>query len=318
MTGTASATEAALARVHSWQGTAAVTLAAGDLSATFLPELGMLGASLTLRGEELLALPGGLEGYRQGHVTGLPLLAPWANRLSTRHYRAAGVDVDLDGVELHTDPGGLPIHGTVTAHPGWHVTRLDTSGSRAVMAARLDYGAWPELLTAFPFPHAIEVEAGVDGTALTVTTTLRPSSDQAVPVAFGWHPYLRLPTGPRDGWRLVLPDREHLELDARGIPTGASTAEPAEQEPIAERTFDDLYAIAGDRAVGLEAEGWRLGVRFEQGYPYAQVFVPPGAEFACLEPMTAPTDALTADACPLADPGAVFTTRFSITAEPAG
>jgi len=309
---------AASARVHSWHGEAAVTLAAADLTATFLPELGMLGASLTRQGEELLALPGGLEGYRQGHVTGLPLLAPWANRLSTRHFRAAGVDVDLDGVELHTDPGGLPIHGTVTAHPGWRLTRLDTSGSGAVMAARLDYGAQPELLVAFPFPHAIEVEAGVDRTRLTVTTTLRPTGDQAVPVAFGWHPYLRLPSGPRQGWWLVLPDRDHLELDRRGIPTGARAWEPAEREPIADRTFDDLYALAGDPVLGLDAEGWRLAVRFGQGYPYAQVFVPPDEDFACLEPMTTPTDALTADACPLVDPGGSFTARFSIEVEPAG
>ena len=308
----------ASARIHSWQGAAAVTLTAGDLSATFLPELGMLGASLTHQGEELLALPGGLEGYRQGHVTGLPLLAPWANRLSTRHFRAAGTEVDLDGVELHTDPGGLPIHGTVTAHPGWRLTHLDTAGDRAGMAARFDYGAWPELLTAFPFPHAIEVEAAVDGTALTVTTTLRPTGDQAVPVAFGWHPYLRLPSGPRNGWRLVLPEREHLELDTRGIPTGRSTAEQAEREPIADRTFDDLYALADDRVLGLEAGGWRLRARFEEGYPYAQVFVPPGQEFACLEPMTAPTDALTTGACPLAEPGGSFTARCSIVVEQRG
>lgn len=311
-------TKAASARVRSWQGVAAVTLAAGDLAATFLPELGMLGASLTCQGEELLALPGGLDGYRQGHVTGLPLLAPWANRLSTRRFRAAGVDVDLDGVELHTDPGGLPIHGTVTAHHGWRLVRLDSGEGRAAMTARLDYGAWPELLTAFPFPHTIEVEAAVDGSGLRLATALRPTGGQAVPVAFGWHPYLRLPAGPRRDWRLVLPARDHLQLDGRGIPTGVRTEEPAERAPVGERAFDDLYALGDDRALGLEAEGWQLAVRLEQGYPYAQVFVPPDAEFACLEPMTAPTDALASGTAPQAEPGGSFTARFSIAVQPAG
>jgi galactose mutarotase-like enzyme len=304
------------ARVHAWQGAAAVTLAAGDLRATFLPELGMLGASLTHQGEELLALPGGLDGYRQGSVTGLPLLAPWANRLATRHFRAAGVEVDLDGVELHTDPSGLPIHGTVTAHPGWEVTRVDTAAGRAVLAARLDYGAFPELLAAFPFPHELGVEAAVDGRALTVATTVRATADRAVPVAFGWHPYLRLPGEPRAAWRLVLPAREHLELDARGIPAGPRVPEPAEGEPIGDRTFDDLYALGDDRTLGLEAGGRRLEVRFDDGYPYAQVFAPPGQEFACLEPMTAPTNALASGGCPLVEPGAARSARFSVAVAP--
>jgi aldose 1-epimerase len=87
-------------------GEPAVTLAAGELEATFLPGLGLLGTGLRHRGEELLALPGGIQGYRDGHVTGLPILAPWANRLPGRRYRAAGVEVSLEGLDLHTDPGG--------------------------------------------------------------------------------------------------------------------------------------------------------------------------------------------------------------------
>ena len=48
--------EAAL-RIGTVEGEAAVTLAAGELEATFLPGLGLLGTSLRHRGEELLALP---------------------------------------------------------------------------------------------------------------------------------------------------------------------------------------------------------------------------------------------------------------------
>jgi hypothetical protein len=69
-------------RIHRWRGVAAVTLTAGELQATFVPEMNMLGASLRLGGEEFLALPGGVGAYRRVRTTGLPLLAPWANRLS--------------------------------------------------------------------------------------------------------------------------------------------------------------------------------------------------------------------------------------------
>jgi aldose 1-epimerase len=301
-------------------GEPAVTLAAGQLEASFLPGLGLLGTSLRHRGEELLALPGGVEGYRDGHVTGLPLLAPWANRLPGWRYRAAGVEVDLDGLDLHTDPGGLPIHGTLTAHRGWRLERLAADADRAVLEAGLDYGDWPELLAAFPFPHRLTVTFALQGASLAVTTTLAATGDRPVPVAFGWHPYLRLPGAPRAAWRLLLPSRTHLELDDRGLPTGKAADEPAEAAPVGERTFDDLYALDADpaeRRLGLEAAGRRLVVGYGDGYDHAQVFAPPGAEFVCLEPMTAPTAALATGATPLVAPGDSFRARFTIGVEEA-
>jgi aldose 1-epimerase len=303
-------------RVATFQDAPALTLAAGGLEATFLPGVGMLGVALRHEGHDLLALPGGVTGYRDGNVTGLPLLAPWANRLAGRRYLAAGVEVDLDGVPLHTDPNGLPIHGTLTAHPDWRLERLAAEPDRAVLEASLDY-TWPELLAAFPFPHQLRVEAAVTGASLRVTTTVRPTGERPVPVAFGWHPYLRLPGPRRAAWRLLLPDREHLELDGRGLPTGRSGHEPAEADPVGGRTFDDLYALGEDRRLGLQADGRRLLVEYGDGYPYAQVFAPAGAEFVCLEPMTAPTNSLGDGSCPLVEPGEVFGASFALLVEEA-
>ena len=67
-----------------FRGTSALTLTSGDLVATFLPDVGMTGVSLQYRGAEHLALPGGLAALRAGATLGIPLLAPWANRLATR------------------------------------------------------------------------------------------------------------------------------------------------------------------------------------------------------------------------------------------
>jgi aldose 1-epimerase len=299
-------------RVHSWRGEAAVTLAAGDLAATFLPDLGMLGTSLRHRGQELLALPGGLAGYKDGRVTGLPLLAPWANRLAGWHYRVDGVAVALEGLPLSTDGNGLPIHGTMTARRGWQLDRLQGDADPARLRVRFDYGAWPELLASFPFPHDLTVEATVDGEALAVVTTLRPTGDRRVPVSFGWHPYLRLPGAPRRAWWLRLPERTHLLLDELGLPDGASKAEPAEDAAIGDRAFDDLYALDADRRLAVAAGDRLLTVELEQGYAYAQVFAPPGQQFVCLEPMTAPVNALGSGRCPLVVPGESFSARFSV------
>ena len=121
--------------------------------------------------------------------------------------------------------------------------------------------------------------AAVQEAALEVTTTLAATGDRPVPVAFGWHPYLRLPDAPRAAWRLLLPGRDHLELDGRGLPTGKASAEPAEANPVGDRTFDDLYALEqapAARRLGLEAAGRRLLVHYGDGYDHAQVFAPPG------------------------------------------
>ena len=261
-----------------------ITLAAGSLEATFLPRLGLLGSSLRHRGEELLALPAGLDGYRAGQQAGLPLLAPWANRLGASSYEVAGVRVDLTGLDLPTDEHGLPIHGTLTAHPGWAVVDRD----ERALVAELDFGARASLLESFPFPHRLQVRAEVEPEMLTVATTLSPTGDRAVPVSFGYHPYLRLPGVGRDDVLLRLPARHHLDLDERGLPTGAERSEEAQNEPVGERLFDDLYRLGDDRMAALSGAGRRVAVALTQGYGYLQVFAPADADFVCLEPMTAP------------------------------
>ena len=116
---------------HSFRGEPAITLRAGELAATFVPDVGMTGVSLRYRGREHLALPGGLDALRAGRTAGLPLLAPWGNRLAARRYRAAGVDVDLRGLRLGTDDNGLPIHGLLVGAPGWRVDGQVVRGATA-------------------------------------------------------------------------------------------------------------------------------------------------------------------------------------------
>jgi galactose mutarotase-like enzyme len=290
---------------------AGVTVSSDLLAATFVPELGMLGVSLRHRGDELLALPGGLDGYRAGNVTGLPLLAPWANRLGARRYEVEGTVVDLDGLDLHTDGRGLPIHGTMTAQPGWEVVAVDGRS----LASRFDFGAHPELLASFPFPHELRIDAVVDATTLSVATTLTPTTDRAVPAAFGYHPYLRLPGATRDDIHVRLPARRHLELDERQLPTGGARVEDTEDEPLGTRTFDDLYELDDDRRLALTGGGRRLTLVLGDGYSYAQVFTPDAADTVCLEPMTAPVNALVDGGYELVPPGASFTARFSLHVE---
>lgn len=301
-------------RIHGLDGRAAVTLEAGPLAATVIPELGLVGTSLRRDGDEFLALPRSLDDYAKGHVTGLPLLAPWANRLDGDTYKVGSLSVDVAGAPgVHRDDNGLPIHGTLAGDDGWQVVRVGTDARSAVLVSRLDVGERPDLLESFPFPHVLTVEHRLDATTLTVATTLRATGRRRVPVTFGWHPYLRLPGIRRSSIRVILPARRHLDLDARGIPTGTGARLAAEAEPLGSRTFDDLYALGRDRRLGLASNDHTLSLLFDRNYGYLQVYAPAEANLCALEPMAAPTNALVTGSCPSVSPGQSFTARFSIT-----
>jgi len=296
------------ATVVRFRGEPGVRLTAGAVSAVFLPELGLTGVSLRHGRSEFLALPGGLDQLRSGATAGLPLLAPWANRLSQWHYRVGRTRVDLRGRDVTTDANGLPIHGLLCGRSRWTVAHLGAVRSTARLRATIDVDS-----PAFPFPHTLEVEARVDERGLSVDTTVRATGRRAVPVGFGWHPYLRLPGTPRRHWTLHLPARRHRLLDGRGIPTGAVRDEPREAALIGSRTFDDLYEPRAGRTWAVSAPtGPSVRMQAGAGYHFAQVWVPPGRPFIALEPMTVATDALVRQDVPSVPPGDSFTARFRL------
>jgi aldose 1-epimerase len=300
----------------SLEGFEALTLAAGGLEATFVPSLGMVAGSLRHAGEELLDRRAGLRAYRErGAVMGVPLLHPWANRLARDELIVAGHRVRLPGPPaVWRDEHGLPIHGLLGAHPGWSVHEADADGHAARLTARLDFAADPRLTAVFPFPHDLVLEATLSARSLRIATTVRATGAVPVPIAFGYHPYLRIPRVARADWHVHLPARRHLVLDELAIPTGGGSWERAVDFRLADASFDDGYDSIEDGAVFAVAGGGReIRVSFDAGFPAAQVFSPPGAPFICFEPMTAPTNALCSGAgLRHVAPGDAFTAAFTI------
>ncbi|HST42500.1 MAG TPA: aldose 1-epimerase [Conexibacter sp.] len=312
------------------EGFATLRLRAGELSATFVPGAGMLGLSLRDGEQELLGARHGLDAYvRDARTMGIPLLHPWANRLSRDRFSVAGTEVRIaDGAAgLHRDGNGLPIHGLVAGASDWGVQEAPALAGEAASAgdeddaafsATLDFGARPDLLASFPFPHTLRLDVALRDRSLRIATTLTATGEVAVPLAFGFHPYLQLAGVPREQWLVELPALERLELDGRGIPTGVAHAAPAESRLLAERSLDDAYDHVEPGAVfAVEAAGRRIEVHFEQGYPAAQVFAPPSEQLICFEPMTAPTDALVSGrSLRLVAPGEQAVSAFAIVVPP--
>jgi aldose 1-epimerase len=278
------------------------TLTAPGMAAHFAPELGMVCCSLVHSGEELLELRGGLEAYAErGSTMGIPLLHPWANRL-------AG-PVAASPL-LHIDANGMPIHGVLpTALP--FAIEHETASSLDAVFATDDH---PDVLEVFPYPHRLRVQASLTDDALELRTTLLALGRRPVPVAFGYHPYLRLPAESRSAVEIEVPAPTRLVLDERQIPTGERVRAAISPGPLAERSFDDGFADVNDGATFVvRGAGRTIAVTFLEGYGFAQVFAPSESGFICYEPMTAPTNALTSgDSLTRVRPGDAYSAAFRI------
>jgi aldose 1-epimerase len=289
---------------------APVSIAAGELVAEIIGGALLTVSSLRYQGVELLVDGADLPmGYRvHGERAGITLLHPWANRLGADEYEFGGVKARLDssvaatasgsGSGLTRDANGLAIHGLI-GHCRWRPVREGPSACRAA----LTWLGEP----AFPFAHQIlvrfaAVADGGSGVALRVSTSVAALTFVPVPVAFGWHPYFRCDR--RVGAAIELPRLSVLELDDRGLPTGASVARGPQRLSLSDQSLD--HAVAGlplgsQMVLSRSGGGSRSGpagpdpsiaVQFDHGYPCGQVFAPDDAPVVSLEPMTAPTDAL--------------------------
>ena len=233
-------------------------LADATLEATFQPDAGLFGATLRHRGADVLS------------PLGIPLLHPWANRLSAAHYTAAGRTGGVpDAGFVARDDHGLAIHGLRQPPGAWTV---DEHGSTR-LRARLHHPQDAARFAAFPFPHRVDVDAALDGPTLTLTTTLHATGDVPVPVAFGLHPYLRLPGVPPRGWQVTLPAMRREALDLDQVPTGAARPQAPWAGHLGNRAWDDAFTdVADGAAFVLTGGGRRVTVTFDAGFGVAQVF----------------------------------------------
>jgi galactose mutarotase-like enzyme len=298
-----------------------VTLASDDgVEAAFVPGAGLVGVSLTLDGVELLARRHGLQGYLgRASTFGIPLLAPWANRLAEPAQTIDGVawEVRAGDPAVHVDEYGQPIHGLMAAAPEWELVDLGADDGSAWLSARLRFDSGLERFAAFPFEHELAVHIALEGRTLQVGTALTATGDRAVPVAFGWHPWFQFPDVARADWVLEVPFRHRAVLGPTKIPTGEVVTEPVPRGPLGSIVLDDVYLDVADGTVASVRAGRRgVSVTYASGYDVGVVFAPDEADIVCLEPMTAPTDPFSGR-FPLrrAQPGETVHAAFAITAD---
>ncbi len=321
----------------------------GSLEATFVLGANMLGCSLRHRGEELLAQKTGVDAYAErGKTMGIPLLYPWANRLAGFDYTVAGrtVAIPRDPLRVALDGNGLPIHGVIGGKLAWKLeggsgqnvegagaannegaVAAKAEGARAgtgqSLTARLSWSdATPELFEVFPFRHDLAYHVRLAAGRLEIELTVDACGADAVPVAFGFHPYISLPGAPREEWQIEIPAMRGLELDSLQIPVAGGETVAARRFMLGESEFDDGFeAVAEPAGFVATAGGRRISLELLRGYPCAQIYSPAGAQFICFEPMTAPANALRSGrGLRVLAPGERFSAAFALSIEdlPAG
>lgn len=152
-------------------------------------------------------------------LSGIPLLAPFANRLDETAFYANGKKYNFD-MELGNVRGPIPIHGYVTGARDWKLVESKADAGAAWVTNRLDFYRIPQYMAQFPFAHTITMTYRLQDGELEVRTRLDNLSTEPMPVAIGFHPYFQLTDSTREDWTLSVGAKTHWILGPNTIPTG--------------------------------------------------------------------------------------------------
>ena len=167
-------------------------------------------------------------------LNGIPLLAPFANRLDEQAFYANGKKYNFD-MELGNVRGTIPIHGFLSGAKDWKLVEAKADGTSAWVTCRLDFYRNPQWMQQFPFAHVLEMTYRLADGVLEVRTQIENLSVEPMPVAIGFHPYFQLTDSTREDWVLSIGAKAHWLLADNKIPTG-------ETEP-ADKFFPDRKAV---------------------------------------------------------------------------
>jgi galactose mutarotase-like enzyme len=235
-------------------------------SVTIAPFRGAIATSLVIRGRELLYLDRATFDDPTKNVRGgIPVLFPSPGKLDGDRWTRQGLS------------GAMKQHG-FARNCEWAVA------SRESNAATLELRSTAETLQQYPWRFAARLSFAIESDRLSIETEIRNDDAQPMPFALGFHPY----------FRVVDKACAHIDSHATRAFDNVTKAE----RPFA--GFDlradevDLHLIDHpqqrlDLALG---DGAKVSVRASDAYRRWVVWTLKGREFVCVEPWTAPGNAL--------------------------
>lgn len=199
---------------------------------------------IQVNGKNLVRTSASLEAFlANSGLNGMPLLAPFANRLDETAFYANGKKYNFD-LELGNVRGPIPGTGFVNGSKAWQLVEFKADRNSAWVTCRLDFFKIPQFMKQFPFAHTITLTYRVSEGTLEVHTRLDNLSSEPMPAVIGFHPIYELPDGNRDDWTVSVDAKTHwIEIPQR-LPTG-------ETQPI-----ENFFNVDKDRtAIHLKNYG---------------------------------------------------------------
>jgi galactose mutarotase-like enzyme len=242
-----------------------IALHRDDAQVTIAPERGAIVTSFRARDREWLYLDQATLNDRSKNVRGgIPLLFPTPGKLDDDRWSHAGKS------------GAMTQHG-FARNLAWSID------ARSESHVRLSIRADDKTLSSYPWRFSANVTYALASNALDIRFDIVNEDTSAMPFALGLHPYFLV----RDKAR------------AR-VPTPASRAyDNVAKHDVPFHGFDftlgevDLHLLDhGSSSAQLEVDGGTISIDCSPEFLRWVIWTLPGKDFICVEPWTAPGNAL--------------------------
>lgn len=284
---------------------AQIEIAAGDYRLLAAPARGGSILALEWRGQDVLRRA---EGPGILDVACFPLV-PYSNRIAGGRLRWRGREVRLAPNFPAADPVN-PLHGF-----GWlcEWDVVDATADSLRLAHRHEGEGWP-----WPCRAELAYRQGADG--LVARLALTNLADEPMPAGQGFHPYF-----PRDASTRFFGLHRGEWTSEGGLPVSLEWREDAidwwHGSPVGARPVDTVYAgRRGDLRLDWPERAMSVRIACSPELTHTSVFVPQGAGWFCVEPVSHATDALNradgAGAMAGLLPGDTLTAEMRLAAEP--
>ena len=249
---------------------------------SIITSVGNMAYGMTVKGHNILRFPfASIDDYRSRPPSrhGIPLLAPWGNRLDEQAFYANGRRYAFD-MQLGNITGAIPIHGFMSLTDQWQIIELKHDGSAAWLTSRLEAYRQPSWMRQWPFAHTIEMTYRLENGVLEVRTTVTNHAVEPMPVALGYHPWFQLTDSPREEWTISVPARTRWLLSYQKVPTGVT--EPTDaflpdfRGALKDYNIDDVFTDLVRDAQGrvtATLKGRRQQIEMTQGPNFKAMIV---------------------------------------------
>lgn len=258
---------------------------------TIAPARGALTTSFRVAGRELLYLDEStLTDPAKNVRGGIPVLFPSPGKLEDDHWQCAG------------EHGAMKQHG-FARNLAWQIAETDM-GTPSVT---LELGSSSGTLAQYPWAFLTRLKLALARDCLRIDIRVKNTGSARLPFGLGFHPY----------FRVVDKARAHIDTDAtRAFDNVTKRVQPLRGIDLTASEID-LHLLDHSRpesALHL-GDGARIEVRASADFTRWVVWTLAGRDFVCLEPWTAPGNALnTGDGLLWVEPDAMHESWLEIAA----